>query len=428
MSATFVDYQAGYARQHADSLDPAKDAQLFTAPEPRDDSPARLQKLRRQISAVQSATCNGLAAIGLPLKFRPLVCAVLAASNGETHFKASYKVLVNLLFQQGDGRTFNARKCEVRKLLKALRAWQEETKITLCTIRPGGRTKDEQGKDEYHDTEFELVFLDAIAKAMVRNPEPDQMRAAVRVEIAAMMKLPPFDSRWQVKPPTLEQMQQRDKKAAVTKAVKAAAAELDVPAGGDPFAYLDQLHAEAKRQLEIELERRANGGPTSSRNEVEETPSVASEDFEEAGVCLIRHTPRPLKTVPQERRYKVLNLDAPPPPESESSPEGQAAWDGLCERLRAQPVEVTTVEIEAAASDNLAGELTIATQTLPSSHTCPSPPVEPEQLDERIFIMCEGGDVSEAEAAEIARRDLCEACRVRVPESDHFEVRQRCPT
>ncbi len=364
--ATFIDYQAGYARQHADTLDPAQDARLFPAPEPLDDSPERLAQLRLQISEVQSATCNGLATIGLPLKLRPLVCAVLAASNGETHFKASYKVMVNLLFRQGDGRTFNARKCEVRKLLKALRAWQEATKITLCTITPGGRTKDGQGRDEYHDTEFELVFLNAIAKAMLRNPEPDRMRAAVRVEIAAMMKLPPFDSRWQVKPPTVEETQERNKKAAVTKAVKAAAAELDVPAGGDPFAYLEELHAEAKRRLEIELkqrarrleiesERRAIQGPTSYQNGVNESSTVASEEVDEGGVCLIRHTPPAPKcapkTAPQEKRYKVLILDDPPGPDIAHDPEDEAAWKHLSERMRSQPVEVTTVEIESLASD-----------------------------------------------------------------------------
>jgi hypothetical protein len=58
----------------------------------------------------------------------------------------------------------------------------------------------------------------------------------------------------------------------------------------------------------------------------------------------------------------------------------------------------------------------------PISHTCPSPAVEPEIINERIFIMCESGDVSESEAAEIARRDLCEACRARrSPESDNLK-------
>jgi hypothetical protein len=46
----------------------------------------------------------------------------------------------------------------------------------------------------------------------------------------------------------------------------------------------------------------------------------------------------------------------------------------------------------------------------PFSHTCPSPDVDPELITERVYIMCEAGDVSETEAAQIARRDLCEVC------------------
>ncbi len=46
----------------------------------------------------------------------------------------------------------------------------------------------------------------------------------------------------------------------------------------------------------------------------------------------------------------------------------------------------------------------------PFSHTCPSPDVDSELITERVYIMCEAGDVSETEAAQIARRDLCEVC------------------
>ncbi len=44
------------------------------------------------------------------------------------------------------------------------------------------------------------------------------------------------------------------------------------------------------------------------------------------------------------------------------------------------------------------------------SHTCPSPDVDPDLIAERVYIMCEAGDVSETEAAGIARRELCETC------------------
>jgi hypothetical protein len=351
--ATFIDYKAGYARKHADELEPEKDALLFTEPAPLDDSPERLQRLREQISEVHSATCNGLATIGVPPKLYGVVCVILAASDGRTAFQASYKKLVNLLFRQGDGRTFNAKKHEVRKLLKALRTWQEETKITLCTIRPGGRTKNERGRNEYHDTEFELVFLDAVAKAMMRNPEPEKMRAAVRVEIAAMMKLPPFDSRWQVKPPTLEQMQERDEKSSVTMALKACEAEERL--NGDPVAYAERLAARIIAAAREKFEQ------TPYQNEVCENSSVASEEVDEGGVCLIRHTPPSSESdpnpAPKERRYKVVELDHPPESESEPSPEAQAAWKGICERMQSQPVEVRAVEIDSfVASDNLEGD------------------------------------------------------------------------
>ncbi len=46
----------------------------------------------------------------------------------------------------------------------------------------------------------------------------------------------------------------------------------------------------------------------------------------------------------------------------------------------------------------------------PFSHTCPSPDVDSDLIAERVAVMCEGSDVSETEAAQIARRALCEVC------------------
>jgi hypothetical protein len=61
------------------------------------------------------------------------------------------------------------------------------------------------------------------------------------------------------------------------------------------------------------------------------------------------------------------------------------------------------------------------TLNLPAGHTCPSPPVEPELIEERVYIMSEAGDISETEAAAIARRDLCETCRTRASD-DNLEA------
>ncbi len=347
MNAQFVNYNTAHARKHAGNLDPEQDARLFVEPESIDESPERLKKLRQTIADVHNATCNGFASLGLPLKLRPLVSTILAASNGEKTFRASYTTLVGLLFRQGDGRTFNAKKHEVRRLLGALRAWQETTKITLCTIRPGGRTTGENGGEEYHDTEFELVFLDALAKALLRNPAPERMRAAVRVEVAEMMKLPPFDARWQVKPPPLDKLRDQDRKAALTKAAKAV--EATEKLNGDPLAYAEALAAEIVRQA------REKYGETPYKDEVEESPSVENAEVEaQEGVSNPTHpgtrqeepeSERDVqKVAPIRKEYKVLYPD--PPLRAEPDQKDVDAWNKtfIC-LTNPQPFGVTNVNL-----------------------------------------------------------------------------------
>jgi hypothetical protein len=45
----------------------------------------------------------------------------------------------------------------------------------------------------YHDTEFELSFLNAIARALLHDPNPERVRGVVQAEVSAMYKLPPFE-------------------------------------------------------------------------------------------------------------------------------------------------------------------------------------------------------------------------------------------
>jgi hypothetical protein len=348
MNAQFVNYNVNHARKHAGNLDPEQDARLFVEPELIDESPERLKELRKTISEVHNATCNGFVSIGLPLKLRPLVSAIIAAADGEKSFRASYATLVALLFRQGDGRTFGAKKSEVRRLLKALVSWQEKTKISLCTVRPGGRTNNEKGGKEYHDTEFELILLDALAKALRRNPAPERMRAAVHVEVAAMMKLPPFDSRWQVRPPTLDELRGRNRQAALTKAAKAI--EATEKLHGDPLAYAKALADEIVRQASEKY------GETSGRDNAEEPPSVENvEDEARRGVSDPTHPDTPQeepeperdvqKVAPIRKEYKVLNPD--PPPRIEPDQKAKDAWDTLTARLiNPQPFNVTNVDVE----------------------------------------------------------------------------------
>jgi hypothetical protein len=262
------------------------------------------------------------------VKLRVLASTIIAASQGETRFKASYKTLVGLLFRHGDGRAFMAKKSEVRRMMGALRRWQESTGITLCRIVQGGKSRNEKGNDEYHETEFELIILEAIAKALERNPTQDKMRAAVRIEIAEMMKLPPFDARWRAADPSVEQTQKRDRKAAITKAIRACEAEGQLH--GDPVAYAEKLAAE------IIAAARQKFAAESSSDEAAEQSNVANQELERTeGVSDPTHpsNERRSKIAPLKERAKVPN-----PVEQESreepSPEAIAAWSKLELRMR----------------------------------------------------------------------------------------------
>lgn len=350
MKARFTDYSVRHARMHADRIDPEADARLFSEPPLSEDpTPEEFALLRKRISDVHNATCNGYATLGLPLKLRVLVSTILAASNGETTFKASYRTLVGLLFQQGDGRTLEAKKSEVRRLIVALHKWQEKTKITLCTIRQGGRTKRKNGEDEYHDTEFDLVFLDAIAKALIRNPEPEKMRAAVRLEIGEMMKLPAFDGRWRAKEPTPEELRDRHEKAAKKLLMKACHAE--AAAGRNPKSYFDEQMAELKRLFEAEFSEI----PPPEGND-EKLSEEKAEDNSRGGVSDPTHPPVssselensvlvPLKN--KERVLKTRSMPTGEPPRNKATPtaEDLQAWNKLTSKLRAPEVQVATVDL-----------------------------------------------------------------------------------
>ena len=353
MKARFTDYTAQHARKHASRIDPEADARLFSEPLPSlDPTPEEMASLRKRISKVHNATCNGYATLGLPLKLRVLVSTIIAASNGETTFKASYSTLVGLLFQQGDGRTFQAKKSEVRRLIVALHQWQERTKITLCTIRQGGKTWDEKGKEDFHDTEFDLVFLDAIAQALIRNPEPEKMRAAVRMEIGAMMKLPAFDGRWKPKSPDPEKQQQGHEKAMVALLTKAC--EIELQKGGDEDAYLDAALAKIKAAVKAKL---AKIGPISASPE-----SVSEENAEdsiEGGVSDSTHPPvsdseaenseiAPLKNKERVLKIKPMPTGEPPRNKPAPNPEDLKAFNKLIDRFRTPAVQVATLELAEA--------------------------------------------------------------------------------
>jgi hypothetical protein len=335
---------------------------------------AELSAKRRLIAEIQSAMSNGFASLGLPLKLRVMVSAIIAAAHdqskvsegksGQLIVTASYGTLARLLFQAGDGRTFMAKKAEARRLVSGLRAWQEKTKICLCTIRQGGRSRSEDGSVEYHNTEFELAFLDAIAKALLREPRPDQMRGAVRLELGTMMKLPPFDSRWCVKAPTPEEIQRRDRKAAITKALKACEKEIEL--GGDPLQYVEML---AREMVET---ARTTLAATSHREDVSAGLNAQNTEVDQQeGVLDSAHLCLELPSINQKEEV-VISTIAPPvfldvhtPDErntggAQASPHPIALLDGhdavrMIDLVERAGVSVFEVTMKDDAGDRLAG-------------------------------------------------------------------------
>lgn len=225
----------------------------FLQPDKSQDR-SEVKKQERIICDVMNAITNGFASLDLPLKLRALVAAIIAAvlhednvstsASGQTVVRASYKTLVHLLFRDVDGRSFPNKKAEVRRLVDKLETWQRETHITLCTIKRGDRVQidvDAQGRPRYEflDTQFELVFLDAMAQAMLRCTNPRGMRNAVQTTLAEMMKLPPTCNFVDRRTPDLSDLQKRDIKSAITKALRAGEKEQELH--GDPFALREKI-------------------------------------------------------------------------------------------------------------------------------------------------------------------------------------------
>jgi hypothetical protein len=254
-----------------------------------------------------NATAHAFASLAVPLKLRWLVCVLFAAAavaeeeaqaegrsifnDDVAKFKASYKTLVELMYQSSDGRSHQAKKNEIARLLKSLVAWQIESEKTICTVRVGGRKKGDAG-DVYHDSQFDLSLLNVVASSLVRTSSPSKMRGVVTDEARRSYGLPPVDNQFGNGTPNAQKLQAQDGKAAVTKAVKAALAELDLPDGGDPFVHLGALYEEMKSRLAAEIERKESG-PTSYPHEVKKRSSVENTQVDEGGGCHGSVTPPP---------------------------------------------------------------------------------------------------------------------------------------
>lgn len=100
-----------------------------------------------------------------------------------------------------------------------------------------------------------------------------------------------------------------------------------------------------------------------------------------------------------------------PPPPATYETYRKALTFFLDEKQRAgMTLDDAVAAFEDEIGDEEAWTARMNSYSRPFSHTCPSPDVDPDLIAERVAVMCEGSDVSETEAAGIARRELCETC------------------
>jgi len=175
------------------------------------------------------------------------------------------------------------------------------------------------------------------------------------MEVAAMMKLPPFDSRWQVKPPPLDKLRDQARKAALTKAARAI--EATEKLHGDTLAYAEALAAEIVRQA------REKYGDTPCKDDAEESPSIESAEVEaQGGVSDPTHPPTPQEkpepksgaqeVAPLREEYRVLN---PAPPVSLVSSGGRRDTGGDAERALQVFESIGVTEFQVTLKDERAG-------------------------------------------------------------------------
>jgi len=126
-----------------------------------------------------------------------------------------------------------------------------------------------------------------------------------------------------------------------------------------------------------------------------------------------------------EPLYKLCTGSPPKsPPPATSETYGKAIAFAIDEKLRAGvSLDAATAQVKDEIGDEDGWRARMESFSRPVYHTCPSPDVPPELIEERVFIMCEGSDMSPTEAAPIARRELCEVCAeaAKIARSQAFE-------
>jgi hypothetical protein len=137
------------------------------------DLAPNVETAKKRLSENLDAVVNALTQLGVPPKLRDFVGVLLAVSNGQTRFEASYRDIASRLSLPDADETRGGRKAgkaRVKRLLVRLADWQTETGIELMRIVKHGKRTETAETTIYEKTIFELALLEPLARAMMTPP------------------------------------------------------------------------------------------------------------------------------------------------------------------------------------------------------------------------------------------------------------------
>jgi hypothetical protein len=453
-----------WAHVHAEAAELA--AEVRQQPQTDNDIEARrLQKdaaARSDLSDTAGALIAYCEACGYDPEVRPILLAVMHAANGAVDFERCPDWLMGYYLQGGGGsrddqlaRLYklpndSTEKGTLKQAWRRARAFyvEEERRTGYVSLRRKGGGKDPDTHANKR-SEIAALFLQHLveikkmlpAKCRDKNRPGNRafrFKRAAQNYVREMMECRPETKEESTRREGLESAERsararrRARRAALrppetpalcaVRFIEKVTANIDRLAGELLADVPEDIRAEAFEHIAAMLRQKQAGGESV-------TPMISTGDNEPEAE---RHFDAPAKT--ENSDFRAENGKAPatdgdklypsrprtvaPPATYETYRKALTFF--LDERMRAgASLDQAVAQYEQEIGDfdewldrmNSYGSRAV-------SHTCPSPDVEPELIAERVFIMCEAGDLSETEAAKIARRDLCDVCRSQAEDSD----------
>jgi hypothetical protein len=229
------------------------------APTQAADLAPNIETAKGRLSENFEAVVNALTQLGVPPSLRDFLAVMLAVSNGQTRFEASYKDIADRLYSPDAAESREARKGRVKRLLVKLLNWQTETGIELLRIVSYGKRTETPERTVYEKTIFELALLEPLALAMMTPP--GGRAAAISKAVGEVLSdgatvAPPR------RPIPTKFNRQRTVKTILTKFARLE--EYDAELGLEPFDYLDIFQAVIdERRAAIHYQQAFENGETS---------------------------------------------------------------------------------------------------------------------------------------------------------------------